>query len=93
MRITYAKPLPELRLEVRFDNGESGTVDLSSLAGRGVFSAWNTPGVFDRVSVTEYGAVEWPGEIDLCPDALYLQMTGKTAAEVFPGLRSSVSHA
>jgi hypothetical protein len=93
MRIIDVKALPRFRLELRFDNGETGVVDLLSLAGRGVFEAWNVPGVFEDVSVTDDGAVQWPGEIDLCPDALYLRMTGKTAEEVFPALRDRISHA
>jgi hypothetical protein len=93
MRIVAAKSLSGFQLQLQFDNGESGVVDLSALAGRGVLAAWNTPGVFDRVTVTDDGAVEWPGEIDLCPDALYLQMTGKAAEEVFPALRDSAAHA
>ena len=93
MKLIDAKPLPAYRLELTFDNDESGVVDLSSLVGRGVFVAWEQPGVFENVAVTQTGAVEWPGEIDLCPDALYLQMTGKSADEVFPTLRSRFSHA
>jgi hypothetical protein len=93
MRITHAKALPGFRLELQFDNGECGVVDVSSLAGKGVFAAWNVPGVFDSVSVSSEGAIEWPGAIDLCPDALYLQMTGKLSEDIFPALRSRVSHA
>jgi Protein of unknown function (DUF2442) len=93
MRIIDAKPLPQFRLELRFDNGETGVVDLSSLAGRGVFEVWNVPGVFDDVKVTDDGAVQWPGELDLCPDALYLRMTGKTAEQVFPAIGKRLSHA
>ena len=29
------------------------------------------------------------GEIDMCPDALYLRLTGKPVDEIFPGLRDS----
>jgi Protein of unknown function (DUF2442) len=93
MRIVTAKPLPNFRLELRFDNGECGEVDLSDFAGRGVFAAWNTAGLFDQVAVTSDGTVEWPGELDMCPDALYLQMTGQRPEEVFPSLRSRLSHA
>jgi hypothetical protein len=80
-------------LELSFDTGETGVVDLSSFAGRGVFAAWNQLGVFERVTLTDQGAVEWPGEIDLCPDALYLRMTGKKAEELFPSLQNRLSHA
>jgi hypothetical protein len=93
MRIIDAKPLPAYRLQLQYDNGETGVVDLSSYVGRGVFTAWNQPGAFELVAVTADGAVEWPGDIDLCPDALYLRMTGKKAKEVFPLLANRVSHA
>jgi hypothetical protein len=93
MKIVRAKPLPDYRLELHFDNGESGVVGLSSFVGRGVFVAWEQPGAFEQVSVSSEGAVEWPGGLDLCPDALYLQMSGKKVEEVFPVLQSRVSHA
>jgi hypothetical protein len=93
MKITHAKALPGHKLELQFDNQERGIVDLSSYVGRGVFVAWNTPGAFERVSVTAEGAVEWPGEIDLCPDALYLQLTGKRPEDVFPAIAQRMMHA
>ena len=93
MKIVTAKALPGFRLELHFDNGESGVVDLSEFAGRGVFAAWEKPGAFEQVAVTNEGALEWPGEIDMCPDALYLRMTGKRPEEIFPALRDRLSHA
>jgi len=93
MRITNAKPLDGFQLELSFDNGESGVVDLSSFAGRGVCAAWEQPGAFEQVAVTSDGALEWPGEIDFCPDALYLRMTGRRPEEVFPMLGDRLSHA
>jgi hypothetical protein len=77
MRIIEVKALPGYRLELWFDSGENGTVDLSVFVGRGVFAAWERPGVFEQAAVTSEGAIEWPGELDMCPDALYLRMTGK----------------
>jgi hypothetical protein len=93
MKILSATSRSGFKVELSYDNGEVGVVDLSSLAGRGVFAAWNQPSVFEQVSVTPEGALAWPGELDLCPDALYLQMTGKTADEVFPSLKNRLSHA
>jgi hypothetical protein len=93
MKIARASALPGYNLELQYESGESGVVDLSGLVGRGVFSAWNDPSLFDAVRVTEEGAVAWPGELDLCPDALYLQMTGKAPQEVFPLLSGQTAHA
>jgi hypothetical protein len=59
-----------------------------TLPGRGVFTAWEQAGLFDEVAVIEDGAAQWPGEIDMCPDALYLRMTGKEPEDLFPALLS-----
>ena len=93
MKITEVKPLENYKLFLQFDNGESGVVDLSDLVGRGVLEAWNKDGAFKQVNITALGALEWPGEIDLCPDALYLRLTGKHLKEIFPALRETVTHA
>jgi hypothetical protein len=93
MKISHAKPLSDYRLELTFASGEHGIVDLSAYVGRGVFTIWNSPGIFERVRVTSEGALEWPGEVDLCPDSLYLRMTGKSPDELFPILNLPVTHA
>jgi hypothetical protein len=36
------------------------------------------------VKLGVHGAIEWPGNLDLCPDALYLRLTGKRPEDVFP---------
>jgi hypothetical protein len=87
MKIVEAKPLSGFKVFLRFEDGTSGDVDLSSYAGRGVFLAWMEPGIFGQVKVTSTGAVEWPGDLDLCPDALYLRLTGKSPEELFPALQ------
>jgi hypothetical protein len=93
MKIIEAKATGRFLAFLRFEDGTEGTVDLSHLAGRGVFSAWQQAGVFERMSVSPDGALQWPGDLDLCPDSLYLLMAGKTAGEVFPALRPSLANA
>ena len=93
MKITDAKPVDRFHVFLRFDDGASGTLDLSHFAGRGVFRAWQQEGVFEQISISPAGALQWPGDLDMCPDSLYLQMAGKSAAEVFPALHESHAHA
>ena len=93
MEITEVKPLEKYKLSLRFDDGVSGVVDLSDIAGRGVFEAWKRDGVFEQVRITKLGALEWPSNLDLCADALYLKLTGKQPEEVFPALRKHATHA
>lgn len=85
-RPTLARPLPSYRLWLRYSDGAEGEVDPSDLAGKGVLAVWNDVGQFERVHLAEHGRVEWDGEVDLCPDALYLRLTNKRPDEVFPNL-------
>ncbi len=77
------------RLLLRYDDGVCGEVDLSHLVGRGVFAAWNDPSFFQSARLTPHGSVAWGDdeEIELCTDALYLQLTGKTVEEAMPSAR------
>ena len=93
MKVLAAEPLPDFRLRLQFADGTDRVVDLSDLAGVGVFEAWLEPGVFEQVTVTNYGAVAWPDELDLCPDSLYLRATGKEPEDIFPALKHSLAHA
>ncbi len=61
-------------------------MDLSSLVGRGVFQAWTDVAVFEAVRLGPCGEIAWGEDIDLCPDALYMRLTGKRPEEVFPSL-------
>ena len=72
------------RIWLRFSDGVSGEIDLSDVAGMGVFQAWDEPGFFEKVHLDEYGAVAWNEQIDLCSESLYLELTGKSW-EVLPG--------
>ena len=83
-RPTAVKALPNHRIWLRYDDGVEGEVDLSDLAGRGVFEPWNDAGFFNTVHLGPHGAIEWSSHLELCPDAMYLRLTGKLVDEVFP---------
>jgi hypothetical protein len=92
-KVIEVTPQDGYRLALAFDNGEHGVVDLAPLAGKGVFAAWNDPEVFRAVQVGPFGELAWGDEIDLCPDSLYLEATGKNPEDVFPALKSDTVHA
>lgn len=72
-RVVQVRPLPGHRLTVRFADGTSGEVDVSRLIfGRtpGVFDQLRDPARFAQVGI-QHGAVTWPGDLDLAPDAMY----------------------
>jgi hypothetical protein len=93
-KVTSVRVRENYLLELRFDDGVSGDIDLSGLVGEGVFAAWRDRRFFGRVRIGSSGELVWGDVIDLCPDALYLKVTGKTPEELFPGLRAeTTSHA
>ncbi len=67
---------------IEFDDGEAGEVDLSHLAGRGVFAAWEDRTFFENVYIVPPRTIAWGNGLDLCPDALYMRLTGKSLADI-----------
>src|SRR3954469_23824755 len=65
--------LPGFRLSVRFADGIAGEVDMSRIilgSDAGVFAALRDHDTFAKVGIDD-GAVTWPGEIDVAPDAMH----------------------
>lgn len=84
-RVRTVAALPEYRLSVGFVDGLTGIVDLRGLVtspDAGVFAGLRDRALFDQVRV-EYGAVTWPGKIDLAPDAMHaeIQRNGQWVVE------------
>jgi hypothetical protein len=78
-RISSVLPIKGYKIIVKFTDNIEGIVDLSDIKGKGVFSVWNDENVFNAVSIDkESNTVTWPGGIDLCPDVLYAEVTGKS---------------
>lgn len=82
------KALPDYKLWLRYSDGVAGEVDLSHLVGKGVFNLWNDYRTFERVIIGSHGELVWDDDIDICADALYLELTGKRPEEVFASLRA-----
>jgi Protein of unknown function (DUF2442) len=93
VKITKVKVLQGYRLELTFDDGVCGVVDLSELVGKGVFAFWRDRHIFEQVRIGSFGELVWGDQIDLCPDSLYLRATGKKPEDVFPALRSEPAYA
>ncbi|MBM3295588.1 MAG: DUF2442 domain-containing protein [Candidatus Aminicenantes bacterium] len=87
------KALPGYILRLKFDDGITGSVDLSHLAGKGVFAIWCERKIFEQVRIGPSGELAWGDQIDLCPDSLYFKVTGKKPEDVFPALRHDSAHA
>ena len=93
VKITNVRVLQGYRLELAFDDGVCGVVDLSDLVGKGVFALSRDHHVFEQVRIGSFGELVWGNKIDLCPDSLYFRATGKKPEDVFPALRREQAYA
>ncbi len=87
------RPLQDYRLYLEFSDGTKGEVDLSDLAGKGVFAAWNDYSFFEKAHLGPNREIQWDDYIELCADSLYLRLTGKSPEELFPKLRREKTYA
>jgi len=72
-RVSDVMIVDQYALQVRFMDGLEGVVRFRPGFFRGVFSHLVDPEQFQRVGVVN-GAVTWPGELDLAPDAMHLEI-------------------
>ena len=73
-RVVRVKPCEDYKLVLTFTNGEHRVFDARSLLDIPVFSPLKSKSFFDSVYVA-YGTVQWPQDIDYCPDTLYMNST------------------
>ena len=71
-QVTRVTPQAHHRLLLEFSNGEVRLFDLTPWLDKGVFRALRDSPEFAQAQVVD-GSVEWPGEIDLSFDTLYLR--------------------
>ncbi len=74
--VVDVKPLDGLGLFVRFADGLTGEVRFAPEHLTGVFEPLKNPAFFKQVYL-DRGAVAWPGQIDLAPDAMYREIKEK----------------
>ncbi len=79
-RVIEVLPLTDYRIQVEFNDGMSGIVDIAAALGfKGIFSKLRDPEFFKRVRVGRSSrTVEWPGQLDLDPVVLYSRATSKS---------------
>lgn len=77
--VAEARALASFRLSLRFDDGQTGEIDVRDLVPfDGVFAPLSDPAFFAQVRVNpELGCVEWPNGADLDTQVLYSRITGQ----------------
>lgn len=76
--VVWAAPLSNYHLQIRFDDGVTGEVNISEIIEfTGVFEPLSDETYFRLVKVNpELGVLYWPNGADIDSDVLYSQVTG-----------------
>ena len=74
--VVEVQPVPPMALRVRFADGTAGLVRFEVSHLTGVFEALKDPAVFIQARI-EAGAVTWPGDLDLAPDAMHAEIKAR----------------
>ncbi len=81
VRPTSVEALPGYRIRVAYTDGTEGLIDLSSDVGLGIFAPLSDETFFRTVHIGQFGQIAWSDDIEVCPDAAYQEITGRTPVE------------
>jgi hypothetical protein len=76
-RIVKLSVLPKYKLQIEFEDGTAGIVDLADDLHGAMFEPLKDEAFFRKASLDEFGVVCWPNGADYAPDAMYDIITGK----------------
>jgi hypothetical protein len=75
--VVAVEVVDDYELELVFDDGTRGRIDLSRILSGRIFGPLRDPAYFRQVVVDpDLGTVVWPNGADLAPDALYEEIIG-----------------
>ena len=76
-----AKALPGCRLQLFFEDGVNGIIDLGVWKQKAIFKFWEEEKNFSSFKITRDKKIEWNEMVDMDPDAFYLKLVNKTFEE------------
>ena len=74
-KIVSVETRPEYTLFLVFDDGIQGEISIADRLFGPMFEPLKSVDFFEQVQVDHYGAVYWPNDADLAPDALYQKLS------------------
>ncbi len=68
--VKEAIPTDDYQINLRFDNGECGILDMKPYLSFGVFSRIKNPEAFNKIKIA-FDTLEWESGVDLDPEFIY----------------------
>ena len=81
MKVISVKPFPGYKLQVSFDDGVSGFIDLKTFIENGIFSVLQNEGLFNKVYTNGY-SVAWSDELEIDSLGIYAEILNKSPEDI-----------
>ena len=75
-KVLSVDPLPGYKIQVTFDDGVSGIIDLESFIKKGIFSSLKDAENFNRVYNTGY-SIAWSDELEIDALSIYAEVLNR----------------
>jgi|GEM_PF-1465292 len=76
MKIISLSPLPDYKLDIKFEDGVSGEIELRGFIEKGIFSVLKNEDSFNRVYSNGY-SVAWSDELEIDALVVYAKLLNK----------------
>ncbi len=81
--VSEARYINDYRIELKFNTGETGEVDLRGIVYKyAIASPLRDPVVFSRFYLDSWPTLAWDCGFDIAPESLYFMATGKLEGNV-----------
>jgi hypothetical protein len=81
MKVINVNALDDYKLQVAFDNGVSGTIDLKDFIKKGIFSVLEDKSVFKKVYPTGH-SIAWNDDLEIDALTVYAEILNKEPGDI-----------
>ncbi len=81
MKVVNVHPLPDYKLQVSFDDGVSGLIDLKTYIEHGIFSVLQNEDSFNKVYTNGY-SIAWNDDLEIDSLAIYAEVLKKDPEDI-----------
>jgi hypothetical protein len=81
MKVISVNPLQDYQLQVTFDDGVSGVIDLKRFIKNGVFSVLQNEDTFSKVYTNGY-SIAWNDELEIDSLTVYAEILNKKPEDI-----------
>ena len=82
MKVTEVTYMGEYKIGITFEDGVTGSVDLTDLVNSGIFELLKDKSKFAKIYSTGY-SIAWSEDLEIDAAELYAEISGKSPQEFF----------